>query len=120
MHDCNDNTGWKSNNITAGTVTFDLRGLHELAGLAVWNHGQLNGDRGVNVLQISSSPDGTTFERLPNSPTQLARSSICPVGAQTFTLLPVRARFVRFEIASGYGAVNTGLLEVQFSGKPCT
>ena len=115
LHDDADQTGWKSvPGITEGFVTFNLGNLYELDAFGVWNHPQLNGDRGVQDVLVEISTNGTDFTLLPGGPTRFARS-MAPVSAEVFTFPAVAASYVRFDIIDGYGAVNTGLSEVRFS-----
>jgi len=117
LHDAEDFTGWKSiPGITEGFITFNLGGLYELDAFGVWNHAQLNGDRGVHSVLVEISTNGTDFAPLAGGPTVFARAPSAPVSAQVFSFAPVAAAYVRFDVNDGYGAVNTGLAEVRFSG----
>ena len=114
-HDVADNTGWKSNSVLVGFLLFDFQTSYNLQRIAIWNHGQLGGDRGVMNMTIETSQDGVNFVPLPNGPTQLTEATVTPVGAEKFILsAAVTARYVRFNITSGYGAANLGLGEVMF------
>jgi hypothetical protein len=121
-HDAADNTGWKSPvGVTSGTVTFNLNGLYALSSFAVWNHAQLNGDRGVQSVTIETSTDGVNFQPCLGCPAVFAKKTSAPVSAEIFDFSLVEGAYVdathvRFNIANGYGAVNTGLLEVMFDG----
>lgn len=115
LHDTNDYTSWKSDYSLTGFLLFDLQVTYNLQRLAIWNHGQLGGDRGVNGISIETSVDGVNFTPLPGGPDHLIKAVTAPVTAEKFVLAsPVLARFIRFNISSGYGAVNTGLGEVMF------
>lgn len=117
-HDAGDATGWKSTvGFTSGTITFDLQGLHLLESLGVWNHPQLDGDRGVRNVVVSTSTDGVVFTDVEGGPTAFAQKT-APVSAQVFDFGDVLATHVRIEVIDGYGAVNTGLSEVRFDAIP--
>lgn len=109
---------WVGNG-TSGTVTFDLHGAYVLTDLALWN---LNGDNtfGVKNVQISTSMDGSVFSALVGGPTQFATAPFAaPETAQLFSLGPLTAAYVRFNISSNWGAPSwTGLSEVGFDGTP--
>ncbi|MEM6929833.1 MAG: hypothetical protein AAF602_23035 [Myxococcota bacterium] len=118
-HTCGDAEGWKSNNSTSGQITFDLQEAYALEEIRVWNHGQLGGDRGVANLAIFTSEDGGTFLPLTGAPSSLEAASTCPVASQDLSANGRATRFVRFDVGSGHGALNVGLLEVQFGGTTC-
>ncbi len=115
-HDSFDITGWKSPvDTTSGTITFDLHGLHLLDSFGVWNHPQLDGTRGVHNVFVFISTDGVVFTDLAGAPTSFAQKTY-PVSAEVFDFADVLATHVRFQVIDGYGAVNTGLSKVRFSG----
>jgi hypothetical protein len=117
LHDDADQTGWKSiPGITKGFITFNLGGLYDLDAFGVWNHAQLNGDRGVRDVFVEVSTNGTDFAPLAGGPMLFARAPAAPVSSQVFSFSPTPAAYVRFAVIDGYGAVNTGLSEVRFSG----
>ncbi|MEO0602185.1 MAG: discoidin domain-containing protein [Myxococcota bacterium] len=118
-HTCGDAEGWKSDGSTSGQITFDLQEAYALEEIRVWNHGQLGGDRGVANLAIFTSEDGSTYLPLTGAPSSLDAATSCPVTAQAISTNGQAARFVRFDVGSGHGAINVGLLEVQFGGTTC-
>ena len=113
LHDDADSTGWKSLT-TKGTITFNLGALYVLDAFGVWNHAQLDGDRGVRDVLVEISADGVNFSPLVGGPTQFARAPSAPVSAEVFTFPDVSAAYVRFDVFDGYGAINTGIAEVRF------
>ena len=73
-------------------------------------------------MGVSTSTDGVTFTPLAGGPTTFAQgASVASEPPQQFAFGAVVADFVRFDITSNYGFVNsTGLSEVGFDGTPVT
>ena len=99
-----------------GQVTFDLHGTFTLVGMSVWNF-NANNTVGVQGVGVSTSTDGVTFTPLAGGPTTFAQgASVASEPPQQFAFGAVVADFVRFDILSNYGIINTGLSEVGFDG----
>ena len=108
---------WVSLAVT-GTITFNLGGLHNLDGMAVWNFNTAN-IFGVQALTVAGSTDGVNFSAIAGAPSVFAIGQFfAPESAQLFSF-STTASFIRFTITSNYGALTgTGLSEVMFDTVP--
>lgn len=109
------NNAWASDpDVPPGSITFDLGGLFDLSGMAVWNF-NANSDSGVQRLQIFGSTDGSNFSLMAGAP------SVFAIGANNAAELAEQFAFsttashVRFDVQSNYG-LFVGLSEVMFLG----
>ena len=117
-HAAGDGTNdWNGLNVT-GTVTFNLGGLYNLDGMAVWNFNSIN-SRGVNAVTVTGSTDGVTFLAIAGAPTSfLQQFASAAEPAQIFSF-STTASFIRFTITSNFGSPNgSGLNEVMFDAVP--
>jgi len=101
-----------------GSITFDLGGLFDLDGMAIWN---LNGGGGGGVkdLSILGSTDGITFRSISGAPNHFAIGADAASEAAELFSFFTTASFVRFDIASSYGFIplgSFGLSEAMFTG----
>jgi len=103
--------------VTSGSITFDLGGLYDLDGMAIWNFNGFNQD-GVKDVIVLGSTDGINFTLIDGAPTQFAIGADgAPELAELFSFSRT-ASFVRFDVLSAYGNFDFGLNEVMFTGTP--
>ncbi len=110
-------------------ITYNLSGgsVVQVGTMYVWNYNEFFGssfvNRGVDTLQVSTSPDGTTFtpiiDPLNSSTTWVFAEAPGTTGytPQVFSFSsPVSAAFIRFDILTNYGDAHdfVGLSEVGF------
>jgi len=101
--------------VTSGSITFDLGGLYDLDGMAIWNFNGFN-LVGVKDVSIFASTDGINFTPIDGAPTQFAiGANAAPEAAELFSFTRT-ASFVRFDVLSAYGNFDFGLSEVMFTG----
>ena len=101
--------------VTSGSITFDLGGLYDLDGMAVWNFNGFNLD-GVKDVIVLGSTDGINFTPIFGAPTQFAIGADgAPELAELFSFSRT-ASFVRIDVLSAYGNFDFGLDEVMFTG----
>lgn len=115
-HDAGDPTNaWVAAGSTTGTITFDLGGVFNLDGMAVWNFNATNA-YGINGLTIDGSLDGITYSPLAGAPTSFAiGASSASESAQVFSFTAT-TQFVRFTVISSHGEPGVGMSEVMFTG----
>jgi len=99
-------------------LTFDLGGVFALDSFYLWNytenfHGSPYNNRGVGAFQLAFSLDGNLFDGVQDFNAE-ATPDFAEPEAQTFSLSPVSAAFVRLTINSNHGGNLTGLSEVRF------
>lgn len=103
-------------------LTFDLHGLYDVVGMAVWNaSGVVNRVQGIRSLTVSSSTDGVTFVPVVGAPTLLAQGAVAGSSAASgiHSWAPVSATHLRFSVGSNFGSVGVGGIifnEVLFDG----
>lgn len=110
------NTSW----VSAGGglshfVNFDLGSAYSLDAIAIWNYQGTVLAYGTKDLGIYTSLDGQHYSAL--SFETLPLGSTLPFGAHIVDASGTIARYVRFDILSGYGTAFRGLSEVQFESK---
>jgi hypothetical protein len=104
---------WISNAILTGWLQFDLGSVQPLSAIAVWNYNSsISTQRGVAVMDVSTSIDGVNF--LPLSRENVPQANAQPVLPHLIGVGNVPARFVRFDVLQNHGNNYTGLSEVQF------
>jgi len=101
--------------VTSGSITFDLGGLYELDGMAIWNFNGFNLD-GVKDVIVLGSTDGINFTVIPGAPTQFAIGANGAAEAAELFSFSSTASFVGFSVLSTYGNFDFGLSEVMFTG----
>lgn len=102
-------------NETTGSIDFNLGGVFNIDGIALWNineGGPPSG--GVNGVNFYYSLDGVTYTLIPGGPTTVAQVNIAPAPAQTFTFTSVSAAYIRMTVLSNFGA-DTGFAEIAFA-----
>ena len=113
--DSSDNSFGTLDDPNTVNYTFNLNGLYNLAGMAVWNRNVSN-TSGIQGVTVTTSTDGVLFTAFTGSPTQFAQKTVFPSSSQQFAWTPVLASYVRFQATSNYGSSFTGLSEVLFDG----
>lgn len=100
-----------------GTIDFDLGGTTDVDGLAFWNQnaGGPTTTVGVNGVIFSSSTDGVTYTVIPGAPTAFAEVTIDPAPPEVFSFPTVNAAFIRMEVTSNHGDVQSGFAEIAFA-----
>ena len=111
-------TTWVVGN-TVGTITFDLGGVFDLDGMAIWNFNG-NNNFGVKDLTIDGSVDGGSYALISGAPTGFGISSNSSSETAQLFSFTTTARFVRFNITSSHGSPGVGLSEVMFTGTAVT
>lgn len=103
-------------------LTFDLHGLYDVFGMAVWNaSGVVNRVQGIRSLTVSSSTDGVSFVPIVGAPALLAQGAVAGSSAASglHSWAPVSATHLRFSVGSNFGSVGAdGIIfnEVLFDG----
>ena len=101
--------------MTSGSITFDLRGLYALDGMAVWNFNGFN-QVGVKDVIVLGSADGINFTPIDGAPTQFAIGANSASEVAELFSFSRTASFVRFDVLSTYGNFDFALSEVMFTG----
>jgi hypothetical protein len=101
--------------VTSGSIIFDLGGMYDLDGMAVWNFNGFN-QTGVKDLNIFGSTDGINFTLIGGAPTHFAIGANSAAEAAELFAFTRTASFVRFDVLSTYGVSDFGLSEVMFTG----
>ena len=102
-------------NETTGSIDFNLGGLFNIDGIALWNineGGPPSG--GVNGVNFYYSLDGLTYTLIPGGPTTVAQVNITPAPAQTFSFASVSAAYIRMTVLSNFGT-ESGFAEIAFA-----
>ncbi|HEX6812525.1 MAG TPA: hypothetical protein VF384_12945 [Planctomycetota bacterium] len=104
---------WITNQITTGSITFNLGSVVPIAVIAVWNYNSsISLQRGVALMDVYTSVDGVNFTFLSTEAPPMATAA--PVGPHLIGGNGVPAQYVRFDVLQNYGNNYTGLSEVQF------
>jgi hypothetical protein len=101
--------------VTSGSITFDLGGLYDLDGMAIWNFNGFNQD-GVKDVIVLGSTDGINFTPIDGAPTHFAIGADSAAEAAELFSLSRTASFVRLDVLSAYANFDFGLSEVMFTG----
>lgn len=117
-HDCSEANSFKSSNgELTGTLTFELAAAHRVEGFTIWNSGQVDGERGVRDVAVSTSLDGVTYTPVPGGELEIAKAG-CPADAETVQFHATRAKYVRLEVKSTWAEdiSNFGIGAIAFHG----
>lgn len=97
-------------------ATIDLAGLYSVSSFELQDtHNRGYFDRGTDEYTLSVSLDGTTF--VPVVSDAFSDSEWRNLTLKTDTLaVPALARYVRFDVVSGYGGSSVGLNELRVMG----
>ena len=101
--------------VTSGSITFDLGGLYDLDGMAIWNFNGFNQD-GVKDVIVLGSTDGVSFTPIDGAPTHFAIGANGAAEAAELFSFSRTASFVRLDVLSAYGNFDFGLSEAMFTG----
>lgn len=105
---------WAATGGVTGTITFNLGGVFDLDGMAIWNF-NANSIFGIDDLTIDGSLDGVTYAPLPGTPTSFGIGASGSEVAQLFSFTAT-TQFVRFNVTSSHGGPGVGMSEVMFTG----
>jgi hypothetical protein len=106
---------WAASGPVTGTITFDLGGIFDLDGMAVWNFNS-NNIYGIARLTIDGSLDGNSYAPIAGAPTNFAIGALGAAELAELFSFTATAHFVRFNVASSHGGPGIGLSEVMFTG----
>ena len=114
---------WVSMGATSGQITFSLGALYQINGFSFWNQNGggpgAAGSTGIHNVTVLSSTNGTTFNPIAGGPTSFAQvAGATALPPEIFSFAAVSASFIRFQVTSNWGDVQTGFAEVQFSSVP--
>ncbi|OBX23126.1 MULTISPECIES: T9SS type A sorting domain-containing protein [Bizionia] len=100
-----------------GTIDFDLGNTYDVVGLSFWNQngGGPDPQVGVNAVNFYYSLDNITYTLIPGAPTAFAQVLTNIAGPETATFATVSAAYIRMEVLTNHGEVQTGFAEIAFS-----
>jgi len=108
---------WATGDAAASVnLTFNLAGLRNLAGMAIWNVNNAFNNNGINGVLVSSSTDGVIFNPIAGAPAVFAQGPAAgpSLADGIFAWTPVAATHVRFNVASNHGGAFVAFNEVLF------
>jgi hypothetical protein len=106
---------WGALGSTTGTITFNLGGVFDLDGMAVWNFNS-GATAGIKDLTIEGSLDGSAYAAISGAPTTFAIGANSASELAELFSFTSTAQFVRFNVTSSYGPAAIALSEVMFTG----
>ena len=115
-------TAWNDPNPRNGVgwISFDLGAESVIDGFHVWNYNETNlSSRGAKDVDVQISSDGTTWSSAQSFVFAQAPGADGYAGENLLFTAPQTARYVKFDISTGYGdGLAPGLSEVRFIGAP--
>lgn len=100
-----------------GTIDFDLGNTYDVVGLSFWNQngGGPDPQVGVNAVNFYYSLDNITYTLIPGAPTAFAQVLTNIASPETAAFATVSAAYIRMEVLTNHGDVQTGFAEIAFS-----
>lgn len=102
-------------------ISFDLGAAYNVTGFHLWNYNNenINSIRGAKEVAITYSADGTVWTNSATLDLIKATSGYGYTG-DDYSLTPLVARYVKFQVNSNYGDTNNlaGIGEVRFIAVP--
>lgn len=114
--DTDETNSFVATSIT-GIIDFNLGSEMDVNGLSFWNQNGGGPDTqvGVNAVNFYFSTDNITYTLIPGAPTAFAEVLTNVAGPETNTFATINAAYIRMEVLSNHGEIQTGFAEIAFS-----
>jgi PEP-CTERM motif len=113
MHASGDAQNAWTSGVIQEHILFDLHGVRNLTGMAVWNFNGFSGF-GVKLVSVLGSLDGIHFSPIPGAPTQFAQGAHYAAETAELFSFTTTAAYIRFDTLSTFQNA-AGLSEVMFT-----